>query len=266
MNILVPTDFSENARNSFEFAKKYALLNQGSITLIYTYYSAYDFASQAAKILLQLEAWVLPAREEWNSGPSKLNISHKIVHGTVATAVTSTAYREGYDLIIMGTQGASGIHKSLIGSNTSHVIKDSQIPVLAVPYNSQFEVVESITIAIEVGGIEKRFYDQLFKLTKKWKLPFRATHLETHENQWLGFSREDLENHLIKNYPETPFTFINPSSEDTLLDLNQYLIKFPNTLLVMYSKNTSFFEYLFNRSKAIKMAYHTHVPLLVIKG
>lgn len=265
MNILVPTDFSENARNSFEFAKKYALLNQGSITLIYTYYSAYDFAAQAAKILLQLEAWVLTAREELNSGPSQLEISHKIVHGTVATAITSTAYREGYDLIIMGTQGVSGIHKSLIGSNTSHVIKDSQIPVLAVPFNSQFEVVENITVAMEVGGIEKRFYDLLIKLTKSWKLPFKAIHLDAPKNQMLGFRREDLENDLKKNYPETPFTFINLSSEDTLLDLNQYLKDFPNTLVVMYSKNTSFFEYLFNKSQAIKMVYHTHVPLLVIK-
>jgi nucleotide-binding universal stress UspA family protein len=265
MNILVPTDFSENARNSFEFAKKYALLNQGSLTLIYTYYSAYDFAAQAAQILLQLEEWVRTAREELNSSPYQLEISHKIVHGTVATAVTSTAYREGYDLIIMGTQGASGIHKSLIGSNTSHVIKDSQIPVLAVPFDSQYEMVESITVAMEVGGIEKRFYDQLIKLTKNWILPFKAIHLETNENQLFGFSRKELEKDLKQNYPETPFTFVNLSSEDLLLGINQYLKNYPNTLLVMFSKKTSFFEYLFNQNKAIKMAYHTHVPLLVIK-
>lgn len=265
MNILVPTDFSENARNSFEFAKKFALLNQGSITLIYTYYSAYNFASQAAKILVQLEAWVAPTNEKENSEHAQLKISHKIVHGTVATAITSTAYREGYDLIVMGTQGASGIHKSLVGSNTSHVIKDSQIPVLAVPFNSHFDAVDSITVAMEVGLKEKKFFDLLIKLTKKWNLPFQALPLENKENQWMGFRREEIEKDLKINYPDTPFTFINLSTEYTQLDLNQYLMNFPNTLLVMYLENTSFFEYLFNQSKAIKMAYHTHIPLLVIK-
>lgn len=265
MNILVPTDFSENAKNSFEFAKKYAITNQGSLTLIYTYYSAYDFAAQAAQILFQLEAWVLAAKEELINSPFQLEISHKIVQGTVATAVTSTAYREEYDLIIMGTQGASGIHKSLIGSNTSHVIKDSQIPVLAVPLNSQYEVVENITVAMEDSGIEKRFYDQLITLTKNLKLPYKGIHIENTENQMLGFSREELEKNLKQNYPETPFTFLNLSSEDMLLGINEYLNNFPNTLLVMYSKNTSFYEYLFDQIRAIKMAYHTHVPLLVIK-
>lgn len=265
MNILVPTDFSDNAKNSFEFAKKYALLNQGSITLIYTYYSAYDFAAQAAKILLQLEAWVVAAREELSSSQNQLEISHKIVHGTVATAITSTAYREGFDLIIMGTQGASGILKSLVGSNTSHVIKDSQIPVLAVPFDSQYEIVESITVAMEGSGIDRRFYDQLITLTKCWNLTFKAIHLKSYENQLYDLSRKELENDLKQNYPETTFTFVDLSTEDLLLGINRYLGTYSNTLLVMFSKNTSFFEYLLNQNKAIKMAYHTHVPLLVIK-
>ena len=50
MKILVPTDFSDNARNAFEFAKKLALLNKASITLLFAYHNVYDFAAQSSSI------------------------------------------------------------------------------------------------------------------------------------------------------------------------------------------------------------------------
>jgi hypothetical protein len=51
----------------------------------------------------------------------------------------------------------------------------------------------------------------------------------------------------------------------SIKDLEIYLNDHPNALLVMFSKTRSFFEQLFESSRSVEMAYHTHVPLLVVK-
>src|SRR5690606_15303205 len=134
MKILVPTDFSENADNALEFAKKITKINEGSsLTLVFAYFSAYDFAARSGVIVQRIEEAAHKASEEFKSGGYKIKVEHKVIQGSVATAVTSMAFREDFDLIIMGTQGASGINKKLMGSNTVHVIKDSETAVLVVP-------------------------------------------------------------------------------------------------------------------------------------
>ncbi|MEX2591549.1 MAG: universal stress protein [Anditalea sp.] len=268
MKILVPTDFSDNAKHAFEFAKKVAKLNMGTITLLFSYYTIYDFAAQAAKIVHEIETFANKAMEDQINSRHNFGITvdHKIIQGTVATAVTSTAYKEDYDLIIMGTQGASGIEKSLIGSNTADVIKDSKVPVLAVPFEASFETLNEITMAVELTGEEGHFFDQLMHLTKNWEMSYRALHIQKEHHVEKETIFKELEVYLKENYSHTPFSSTSFSAEDTIEGINQYLNEAPGSLLVMFSKNKSFLEYLFNSSHVVKMAYHTHVPLLVFKS
>ena len=266
MKILVPTDFSENAKNAFELSKRIAKLNNGTITLLFAYYSAYDFAAQSAKIVSQIEASAQLAMEEIDSNPEHdITVDHRIVQGSVAMAVTSTAYREDYDLIVMGTQGASGIGKALIGTNTAHVIKDSQVPILVVPNKAMFENVYEMTVATELSLNDKKHFEKLWKLTRFWKLPYNLLHIQNKDENRKEMPLNELEKFLKQKYPDSSFTPINVPAEDTIKGIDQYLQETSNCMLVMFYKNGSFLEYLFNKSRVIKMAYHTHVPLLVIK-
>src|SRR5690606_8262838 len=141
-----------------------AKLNNGTITLLFAYYSAYDFAAQSAKIISQIETSAQSAMEEIDSNPEHdITVDHKIVQGSVAMAVTTTAYREDYDLIVMGTQGASGIGKALLGTNTAHVIKDSQVPVLVVPNKAMFGNIYEVAVATDLSHHEKKYFEILVK-------------------------------------------------------------------------------------------------------
>jgi nucleotide-binding universal stress UspA family protein len=266
MKILVPTDFSENAKNAFEFSKSIAKLNNGTITLLFAYYSAYDFAAQSSKIISQIEASAQLAMEEVDSCPEHdIIVDHKIVQGSVAMAVTSTAYREDYDLIVMGTQGASGIGKALIGTNTAHVVKDSQVPVLVVPHEAMFGNVYEVAVATDLSRHENKYFETLLKLTGFWNLPFNLVHIQNQYENKKEMPLNELEKLVKQKYPDRSFTATNVPAEDTIKGIDQYLQNAPNCMLVMFYKNGPFFEYLFNKNHVIKMAYHTHVPLLVIK-
>ena len=50
----------------------------------------------------------------------------------------------------MGTKGASGITKVLIGSVTARVIKESLLPILSIPENAKFNPLKNIVFASDL--------------------------------------------------------------------------------------------------------------------
>lgn len=267
MKILVPTDFSENASNALTFAKNIARKQGSSITLFYAFYAVYDFAAQATEIIAQIEddakkAMKKLVKEGIEEG---LTIDYKIQHGSIATAVTSYAYQNDYDLIVMGTQGASGIKKTLMGSNTGHVIKESMVPVIAVPASASLPTEDKIAVALELKKESEDCFIKLFDLTESFNLPYDFFHV----GEKLTFDQEiefkGLEAYLKSNHSKKSFDFQIIKAQNIQKGVQIYLGDNKNTLLVMFSKQKTFFEYLFNKSDTLEMAYHTHVPLLVIK-
>src|SRR5690606_1748176 len=264
MKILVPTDFSDNARNAFDFAKKLARISKASTTLLYAYHNVYDFAAHSSSIPRQIKEDARKAVEELNTdGEIKIPVDYKIVQGYIATTIASTAYREDFDLIIMGTQGASGIEKGLVGSNTAHVIKDSMVSVLAVPAHSSFDMVDKIVVSLEWLATEQRFFERLFQITRQWQLPYRSLHIKTSQEDPPKEKVIHLKEWLTKN--EIDISHDTVLAQNLLEGVNQYLKDNENGIFVMFYKKKPFFEYLVHKSRIEKMAYHTHVPLLVIK-
>lgn len=267
MKILVPTDFSDNANNAFDFAKKLARLNQGTVTLLYAYHNVYDFAMQSAAISVQIKEEAQKAMRELDTGRDpKIKVDYKIVQGYVATTIASTAYRENYNLIVMGTQGASGITKTLVGSNTAHVIKDSMVPVLAVPSQASFEMVKQIVVSLEWKVSEQQFFERLFQITQQWGWPYRTLHIKLPEEEEEEPSKEvvsQLIRFLQQSSPE--ITHDHVVAKNVTDGMATYLENTNGSLFVMFYKKKPFFEHLLHKSRIEKMAYHTHVPLLVIK-
>lgn len=267
MKILVPTDFSENANKALEFAKDLAIKNQASITLLYAFYAVYDFAAQATEIISQIE---YEARQDLKKmvaegKESGLKMDYRILQGSVASTVTSLAYQEEYDLIVMGTQGASGIKKALIGSNTGHVIKESKVPVLAVPAAAAVGRIHQVAVALELDKEDERYFKLLFKLTKEMNVQYTFFHVELSESFEKQIEFKGLEVHLKERYPDLNINFQLVKASSLEQGIETFLNLNPATILTMISKNKSFYEYLFNKSQSLQMAYHTEVPLLVVK-
>ena len=267
MKILVPTDFSENATKALELAKSFAVKNHASITLLYAFYAVYDFAAQATEIISQIE---FEAKQDLKKLVAEgkeagIQMDFRILQGSVASAVTSLAQQEDFNLIVMGTQGASGIKKALIGSNTGHVIKESKVPVLAVPGESAVEKISQLAVALELNKEDERCFKQIFKLTQGLGLKYTFFHVELQESFEKKIEFKGLEAYLKERYPDLDLSFqlVQASSLDD--GIKTFLQLHPGTILTMISKSKNFYEYLFNKSQSLQMAYHTHVPLLVVK-
>lgn len=77
------------------------------------------------------ETILAAARSEAASLSIDLNTLH-VSEISPATAIIDTAERLGCDLIVMGSHGRKGPERSILGSQTTHVLSMCKIPVVVV--------------------------------------------------------------------------------------------------------------------------------------
>jgi nucleotide-binding universal stress UspA family protein len=65
--------------------------------------------------------------------PAAMHIRREVRWGNAAETIVEVANEAGCDLIVIGTRGATGLSRLVMGSVTAKVVRMSDVPVLAVP-------------------------------------------------------------------------------------------------------------------------------------
>jgi universal stress protein A len=60
-------------------------------------------------------------------------LEHRLLNGDPVSVILEEAAKPGYDVLVVGTHGRTGMTKLLLGSVTEKLIRLSPIPVLTVP-------------------------------------------------------------------------------------------------------------------------------------
>lgn len=266
MKIILPLDFSENSKKALDFAVFLAGKKHASITLVHVIELVYDFASQAAVILDTMhsdaEAMIKKTIKQHQS--TGIQFDYVIKEGTASITVARIADELKANLIVMGTQGASGIKKALIGSTTVNTIKESKVPMLVVPERSDVTKLKKVTLALEFANHEEEFIDWIVVMSEKWGLGLEFLHVQTASGFKENLSVLGLETYLAKKYPGLPVrihTYYAPIASD---GLESFLEDHDNGILVMCHQHKNVWDQILNKSQSIEMAYHTHVPLLIM--
>jgi nucleotide-binding universal stress UspA family protein len=138
-SILCPVDFSEHSEAALGYAMDLAVLTRGHLTILTVVDSLLDAASQASgqgdtldaqtqEELQKLLARISTGRRQ---PPEPPGIS--VVVGDPAEEILKQVPECQADLIVMGTQGLEGARRLMFGSTTEKVLRESRVPVLAVP-------------------------------------------------------------------------------------------------------------------------------------
>src|SRR5690606_2210182 len=79
----------------------------------------------------------------------KLTVKTHSVFGSPVDALKKMKRSGQYDIVIMGTKGASGVDAVLFGSVASTVIRENVIPVISIPPDYQFGGFKTIVFATD---------------------------------------------------------------------------------------------------------------------
>jgi nucleotide-binding universal stress UspA family protein len=85
-----------------------------------------ETAAELAQAGRELHAWA----RQYGSGAVPLHVH--LEHGPAADTILRVAQEGGYDLVVMGTHGRTGIARLVLGSVAQRVASASVCPVLTV--------------------------------------------------------------------------------------------------------------------------------------
>ncbi len=138
--ILGPTDFSAHALEATRVAADLSRRYAASLTLVYVYepvnyavpegYILYT-SSQLERMFAEFEQRLVEARRDAETAGAS-RVDTRLLQGLVASEITDFAFEGGFDLVVMGTHGRTGIKHLLMGSVAERVLRRAPCPVLTV--------------------------------------------------------------------------------------------------------------------------------------
>jgi nucleotide-binding universal stress UspA family protein len=138
--ILVPVDFSEHSERALRVAADLARRYEAKLTVAHVYepvtYAAPEsfllYAAQQTPGMLAEYDKLLAKSSQDARGEGAQQVDTKLLQGTAFVEITRFAKEGGYDLIVMGTHGRTGIAHVLMGSVAERVVRKATCPVMAV--------------------------------------------------------------------------------------------------------------------------------------
>lgn len=262
MNVLLPTDFSENADIACTFAFDIAKKTGGKVRILNAYDLPYSDRSLTTTLLEVMKENAEKNMERFKSSLSdqKVPFETEVRMGNPIRLIKEMAKQDDIDLVVMGTKGASGIEEVLIGSNAASVIQNTEKPVLIIPPDTQHQELKKIVFATDFD-IEKlaKPLQQLRAFADIYQSAVDVVHVQNGKGSKDG-SRQSIQNTLGERLHE--FTILQ--SDDVEEAIRKEAEKEKAQIIATVAKKYSFFEGLFHSSLTSKLAYHSKTPLLAL--
>src|SRR6185312_8716782 len=169
--------------------------------------------------------------------------------------------------IVMGTTGSTRLGEMLMGGNTLNIVKRRIVPVIIVPPNAQSTSAKNVMLLTDfkdidftipvhtVKGVLDLFKPRLHVVNVDHEHYVQVT--EEYET-----NKRKLEANLADYSPE--FYFIRLF--DFMDAINQFVADNNIDLILTFPRRHSFLSNIFKTTSTVKLAFHSHVPIVAITG
>jgi len=260
--ILAPVDFSEASINALSFAAEVARRAAARLLLI-NIIQKDEEEEETKNKLRDIES------DLKKSIDPDLNCESLIAHGNFVSTLKKVTAVQQPDLVVMGTKGASGLKRILIGSNTVNVIAKTSVPVFVIPEAARFESFlykgkNRIVLATDLEFFENedalRILKEIASLIIEPKL--RVLNVRPANTILPDEKRAEREFLLSFFKPEIESERFTMFSSNVISGINYYLKEKDDTgLVAMIARDSG---HLIKKHYSREMASHTHLPLLIL--
>ncbi|TSE06529.1 universal stress protein [Aquimarina algiphila] len=273
--ILLPTDFSDNAFNAIRYAMHFFKHEEVTFYLLNTFtpvsYHAGYLIENPTLYGLEDVAMVNSKRDikrtEEKIRAEFDNPKHSFVRlsafNTLIGEIEEVLEKYAIDLIVMGTKGATGAKEIFIGTHTMYTIKKVKCPVIAVPSNFEFEAPKDVLFPTDYNfNVNNAFLPLIKEICDKHIC--RLNILNAYYGVSLNDDQQKVKDFLDIYFKDNAHVFHIADGMDVLEAVEDFQKKYKINLLVMIHNKHSFFENLLFKPVINQVAYHTNIPFLVI--
>ena len=276
-NVLLPTDFSENSWNAI----KYALSFFGSVNCNFyllhvnqlSHLEAHDVSLSIDQNYID-DVFTKPAKKQLRSilkRISKLSPNHKnhkfytlTDYNFFIESIRETVNEKRIDFIVMGTKGASGLDRIILGTNTADVITKVKCNTLAIPENAEFILPKEIAFPTDFSlSHDLQVLQPITEILEEFKASLRILNISK-KKVTLNNEQKKNKELLVDYFNDQDYSFhylTNKNIEDAI----QCFVESRDIdIICMVAKNLNYFQQILFHSRVEKISYHTDRPFLVL--
>ncbi len=273
--ILVPTDFSKTAAVATDVAFDVAKRSGASVVLLHVVEEAttgsFNVEGQVATVSMADKLYNLKLIQKAKEQMTKVvkdpkyaavKVDGLLRVGNAYHGMQTIITEQKVDLVVMGTEGRSGLADALIGSNTEKVIRHSKCPVLTIQKKPATTDFKNIVYATNMTSNEELFT----RIVKRTQQIYNSTIHLVRINTPGSFERD----HVVKDYMEK-FVKKTGLKNYTLnifndLTIEEGVIRFADQinadLVAMATHGRSGFAHVIAGSVAEEVVNHAKRPVL----
>ncbi len=272
--IAIPTDFSENAYKAAYFALDLFKAQPCRFYLTHTYTPAFYRAEYLLHSPGQIglgdfyqEKVMRKLRKFQKQLELKASGAHEFIchaaFNSLAEELNEMGRKETLDLVVMGTQGATGAKEVLFGTHAVQVLHKASCPVLVVPEQAEVGDLRHILFPTDFApDYEKLPLKVLLHILGRPGVSMHVLHVYTEADSKPDRqrAREQLQQLLAPYQSE----IAEVGQKGIVEAINQYAREVPVQLLVMVRNEHSFLENLLVTPVIDLIGFHSQIPFMVL--
>jgi nucleotide-binding universal stress UspA family protein len=274
-NILIPTDFSENSWNAIEYALHffsksscnfYLLHVNTADNLAYLKTSNNSFEGGTADVLLKHSKTLLKETLKRITSLA-LGGKHRFFtlteNDNIIDSIRKQVTEKKIDLIVMGTKGASGLKKLIIGSNTGNVITKVKCTTLIVPENAKYVALKEIAFPTDFSIFyPMETLQPITDIIEIHNASIKVLHINNGAelNDYQQKNKEYLDDYF-SNQKHSFHFLTNQSIEEAV---QKFVDSQGINLISMLAKNLNYFQKILFRPTVKEISYYNDIPFLAL--
>jgi nucleotide-binding universal stress UspA family protein len=275
-NILVPTDFSPTAHNAALYAVKLAAqMGIAEVVLYHAYQMPVIIDPMAMAPVMQSLDEAQLKKDSFERLEKELlllkpycakdiRIRYTADYALLVNGLDDVCLKENCGWIVMGITGGGAVEETLIGSNTLHVAKNSTFPVIIVPPKAAYKMIHRIALSCDLRSVAE--HTPVTPIVKFVQAAQASLYVLNIAYQNTGFDEErDRENQVLQQLlKEVKPRYHFVEHADFMEAVNGFIDEEQIDLLITIPKKHGLLDRLFRKSHTKQIAFHSHVPVMVV--
>ena len=266
--ILVPTDFSENAKSAFKYAVELAQRLEAEVTVVNIYHPSatvvneYPLPIDVELLKINRERLAKFAASDDQKNIESVGISERVEQrveiGFAVDKLVELSNTGEFDLIIMGATGATGLMEKVFGKVSLSVAERANCPVLLIPRNASFSPVQKIMYATNFENINMSVLLKIENLSRNLTAKINLVHVSDQEK-----NLQKLKG-LKKKLTSLNAVMDTITSSSVADGLETYATENDIDWMVIVKPHLNFWQRLTHKSKTNPIVMNPKVPLMVM--
>lgn len=268
--IVLATDYSEDARNATEYAARIAAQTGATLVLFHAFFLPEPLA-EAPEMLAAVpeltQAHLIKLESLGKEITKTYGVQTSCYAGPVPVIdqLTTLVKREHANLVVLGIRGTNAWERNRFGSTTAAVLRMAHFPLLAVPEEAHFQSIQRILFACNTEAMDRENHLAILKeIALAYNAHVQVLHLEVPEPATEAPHSSKKHINLEAMFTGVKHEYLFAEAQKVIKGIENGVQEFQADLLVMVPHRQGFWDIAMNRSNTRKIAFRTHIPLLVL--